>query len=229
MSEPDIVVSELVKEFDHGRIRALTGLNLKVDHGEFVAVTGPSGCGKSTLIHLLAALDEPTSGSIAVHGQLLPSRPQQLDHYRRHSVGLVFQLHNLLPNLTALQNVEIAMMGTGLARRAQRQRALQLLDEVGLAARTTSRPAELSGGERQRVAIARALANNPPLLLADEPTGSLDSEASDGVLAFLQSLRLERNMTILMVTHDPRAATIADRTVRLRDGRIDAEAVEVLT
>ncbi len=229
MSEPDIVVKQLVKEFDHGRIRALTGLDLEVAAGEFVAVTGPSGCGKSTLIHLLAALDEPTSGSIAVHGQLLPSAPRQLDHYRRHAVGLVFQLHNLLPNLTALQNVEIAMMGTGLTGRAERERGLQLLDEVGFAARTTSRPAELSGGERQRVAIARALANNPPLLLADEPTGSLDSEASAGVLTFLQSLRIERNMTILMVTHDPRAAAAADRTVRLRDGRIDIEAVEVLT
>ncbi|MGZ4723284.1 MAG: ABC transporter ATP-binding protein [Ilumatobacteraceae bacterium] len=228
MSEPDIVVNQLVKEFDHGRIRALTGLDLEVAAGEFVAVTGPSGCGKSTLIHLLAALDEPTSGSIAVHGQLLPSSPRQLDHYRRHAVGLVFQLHNLLPNLTALQNVEIAMMGTGMTRRAERERGLQLLDEVGLAGRTTSRPAEMSGGERQRVAIARALANNPPLLLADEPTGSLDSEASAGVLAFLQSLRIERNMTILMVTHDPRAAAAADRTVRLRDGRVLTEAVEAL-
>ncbi|MGZ6986801.1 MAG: ABC transporter ATP-binding protein [Ilumatobacteraceae bacterium] len=228
MSEPDIVVNQLVKEFDHGRIRALTGLDLEVAAGEFVAVTGPSGCGKSTLIHLLAALDEPTSGSIAVHGHLLPSSPRQLDHYRRHAVGLVFQLHNLLPNLTALQNVEIAMMGTGMTRRAERERGLQLLDEVGLAARTTSRPAEMSGGERQRVAIARALANNPPLLLADEPTGSLDSEASAGVLAFLQSLRIERNMTILMVTHDPRAAASADRTVRLRDGRVHTEAVEAL-
>ena len=229
MSEPDIVVKVLVKDFDHGRIHALTGLDMEVAQGEFVAVTGPSGCGKSTLIHLLAALDEPTHGTIAVHGQPLPSQPRQLDHYRRHAVGLVFQLHNLLPNLSALQNVGIAMIGTGVARRAQRKRAQQLLDEVGLSGRTTSRPAELSGGERQRVAIARALANNPPLLLADEPTGSLDSEASTGVLAFLQSLRIEHNMTILMVTHDPRAAAAADRTIRLRDGRIDTEAVEVLT
>ena len=228
MSEPDVVVAELVKEFDNGRIRALTGLNLQVERGEFVAVTGPSGCGKSTLVHLLAALDLPTSGSIAVHGQPLPSRPRRLDLYRRQAVGLVFQLHNLLPNLTALQNVEIAMMGTGLARRRQRERATQLLDEVGLAARATSRPAQLSGGERQRVAIARALANDPPLLLADEPTGSLDSASSIGVLAFLQTLRVERTMTIVMVTHDPRAATAADRTVRLRDGRIDVAAAEAL-
>ena len=228
MSEHDVVVNDLVKEFDHGRIRALTGLNLQVERGEFVAVTGPSGCGKSTLVHLLAALDQPTSGSIEVHGQPLPRRSRELDHYRRKAVGLVFQLHNLLPNLTALQNVEIAMMGTGSSRRRQRERAMQLLDDVGLAGRVTSRPARLSGGERQRVAIARALANDPPLLLADEPTGSLDSESSVGVLAFLQTLRMERNMTIVMVTHDPRAAAAADRTVRLRDGRIDVEAAEVL-
>ena len=132
---------ELVKDLEHGRIHALTGLDMEVDQGEFVAVTGPSGCGKSTLIHLLAALDEPTHGTICVHGQPLPSQPRQLDRYRRHAVGLVFQLHNLLPNLSALQNVEIAMMGTGVARRAQRKRAQQLLDEVGLSGRATSRPA----------------------------------------------------------------------------------------
>jgi putative ABC transport system ATP-binding protein len=229
MSELDIVVNQLVKEFDHGRIHALTGLDLEVVRGEFVAVTGPSGCGKSTLIHLLAALDEPTSGTITVHGEPLPHRPRQLDHYRRHAVGLVFQLHNLLPNITALQNVEIATVGTGLARRKQRERAMQLLDEVGLASRADSRPARLSGGERQRVAIARALANDPPLLLADEPTGSLDSESSADVLTFLQGIRTERNMTILMVTHDSRAAEAADRMVRLRDGRIDLTTVEVPT
>ena len=227
MSEPDIVVPELVKEIDNGRIRAHSGHDLEVEAGEFVAVTGPSGCGKSTLIHLVAALDQPTSGTIAVHGHPLPHGARLLDDYRRRSVGLVFQLHNLLPNLTALQNVEIAMMGTGVGRREQHERALGLLDEVGLADRVDSRPARLSGGERQRVAIARALANRPPLLLADEPTGSLDSESSTGVLAFLQTLRMERNMTILMVTHDPRAAAAADRTVRLRDGLLDATPVEV--
>jgi putative ABC transport system ATP-binding protein len=227
MSEPAVLVTELVKDFDGGRIHALTGLNLRIDAGEFVAVTGPSGCGKSTLVHLLAALEPPTSGQIMIHGHPLPTRPGELDHFRRHDVGLVFQLHNLLPNLTALQNVEIAMMGTGRAKSAQRSRAMALLDEVGLAERSSSRPARLSGGERQRVAIARALANEPPLLLADEPTGSLDSEAAATVLSFLQSLRRERNMTILMVTHDSRAAEVADRIVKLRDGRVESPLVEL--
>jgi putative ABC transport system ATP-binding protein len=227
MSEPDVIVSQLVKDFDHGRIHALAGLDLEVNRGEFVAVAGPSGCGKSTLIHLLAALEKPTSGTIRVHGKPLPQRPGELDHYRRSSVGLVFQLHNLLPHLTAQQNVEIAMMGTGMRRRAERQRAIELFDEVGLASRAGSRPTRLSGGERQRVAIARALANQPPLLLADEPTGSLDSESATNVLAFLQSLRREHEMTILMVTHDPIAANAADRVVRLRDGRIDTSTAEV--
>ena len=223
MSDVDIAVDQLVKHFDHGRIHALGGLDLEVKRGEFVAVAGPSGCGKSTLIHLLAALERPTSGTIRVRGQPLPDRPGGLDHYRRHIVGLVFQLHNLLPHLTAQQNVEIAMMGAGLRRRAQRRRAMDLLDEVGLATRATSRPTRLSGGERQRVAIARALANQPSLLLADEPTGSLDSESATAVLAFLQSVRHDHQMTILMVTHDPIAAAAADRVVRMRDGRLDVE------
>ena len=214
MSEPDVVVSDLVKEFDNGRIRALSGLDLEVEAGEFVAVTGPSGCGKSTLIHLVAALDHPTSGTIAVHGHPLPHGARLLDHYRRRSVGLVFQLHNLLPNLTALQNVEIAMMGTGsvgassasagieAARRGRAGRSRRQSSGAPLRRRTPT------SGDRP------GLANRPPLLLADEPTGSLDSESSTGVLAFLQTLRMERNMTILMVTHDPRAAAAADRTVR---------------
>ncbi len=226
MNEPDIVVTRLVKDFDRGRVRALAGLDLEVGQGEFVAVAGPSGCGKSTLIHLLAALDHATSGSIHVHGAALPKGQRDRDHYRRRAVGLVFQLHNLLTHLTAQQNIEIAMMGTGMGNREQRLRALELLDEVGLAPRANSRPPQLSGGERQRVAIARALANQPPLLLADEPTGSLDSESATSVLAFLQTLRNEHGTTILMVTHDPIAAAAADRTIRLRDGRIDTLPVE---
>jgi ABC-type lipoprotein export system ATPase subunit len=219
-NSPVIVVRGLVKEFDNGRVRALNGVDLTVAPGEFVAISGPSGCGKSTLMHLLAALDDPTSGSIIVNGASL-SDDRHLDRYRRDQVGLVFQLHNLLPNLTALQNVEVAMMGTKSSRHDQRQRAVATLGEVGLGERLTNRPPELSGGERQRVAIARALANQPQIILADEPTGSLDTESVDGVLDLLQRLRRDHGITIVMVTHDAHVAATADRVIRMRDGRVE--------
>ncbi len=217
---PVIIVRGLVKEFDNGRVRALNGVDLTVAPGEFVAISGPSGCGKSTLMHLLAALDSPTSGSVVVNGASLAD-DRHLDRYRREQIGLVFQLHNLLPNLTALQNVEVAMMGTKSSRRDQRQRAIATLREVGLGERLTNRPPELSGGERQRVAIARALANQPHIILADEPTGSLDTESVDGVLDLLQSLRRDHGITIVMVTHDTHVAATADRVIRMRDGRVE--------
>lgn len=219
-----IEIVDLVKEFDGGRIQALKGLDLSVERGEFVAVSGRSGCGKSTMLHLLAALDQPTSGEIWVDGIPLSQR-RHLDAYRRKEVGLVFQLHNLLPNLDALQNVAVAMMGTHVPRRDQRARALTLLADVGLDHRVGSRPAHLSGGERQRLAIARALANNPTILLADEPTGSLDTDSVQGVLDLLREIRRTSGTTILMVTHDPVVASAADRVVRIQDGRIQAPAV----
>jgi putative ABC transport system ATP-binding protein len=223
---PAIEVVDLVKEFDAGRIRALAGLSLSVEPGEFVAITGRSGCGKSTLLHLLAALDTPTSGSIVVNGRDLAD-VKHLNEYRRREVGLVFQLHNLLPHLTALQNVEVAMLGTGRNHREQRNRAAELLAEVGLADRVDSRPPQLSGGERQRVAIARALANNPAVMLADEPTGSLDTESVASVLDLLRLVQAEHHTTILMVTHDPILAAATDRVVRMRDGRLDDTHVTV--
>jgi putative ABC transport system ATP-binding protein len=217
-----IDVRDVVKEFDGGRIRALAGMSLRVEPGEFVAITGRSGCGKSTLLHLLAALDTPTSGSIRVNGRDLAD-VKHLNEYRRREVGLVFQLHNLLPHLTALQNVEVAMLGTGRSHREQRERATALLAEVGLADRVSNRPPQLSGGERQRVAIARALANNPAVMLADEPTGSLDTESVASVLELLRQVQAEHHTTIVMVTHDPVLAAAADRVVRMRDGRLDGE------
>jgi putative ABC transport system ATP-binding protein len=216
---PAIDMRHVTKAFDGGRVRALDDVTLQIAPQEWVALTGPSGSGKSTLLHLLAALDEPTSGDIFVHGQSLRAYGN-LDRYRSREVGLVFQLHNLLPNLSALQNVQIAMVGKGLGRRAGAERAHELLDSVGLVAREKVRPPALSGGERQRVAIARALANGPSILLADEPTGSLDAAAAESVMELFTLIRSQRKLTILLVTHDPRVAEHADRIVQLREGRV---------
>jgi putative ABC transport system ATP-binding protein len=218
---PAVEIDDVCKYFDGGIIKALNGLSLRVGRGESVAVTGPSGCGKSTMLHLIAALDRPTSGIIRVGGVDLASQ-KDLPGYRRRHIGLVFQLHNLLPQLSAVQNVEVAMFGTHLSLRQRRDRARTLLADVDLAGLETRPPTKLSGGERQRVAIARALANEPELLLADEPTGSLDEKSVDLVLDLFARLRAERpSMTMIIVTHDVRVAGTADRIIWLRDGRID--------
>ncbi|MGZ6826053.1 MAG: ABC transporter ATP-binding protein [Mycobacteriales bacterium] len=201
-------------------MRALDGVSLDVAAGEHVAVTGPSGCGKSTLLHLLASLDRPTSGSLRVAGEDL-GRLRDPARFRRTRVGLVFQLHNLIPHLTAQQNVEVAALGTSLGRRERTARAVELLDRVGLAHCRDRPPPTLSGGERQRVAIARALVNDPPVLLADEPTGNLDQASVRHVVALLARLREERpDLTLVVVTHDERLAAAADRVVELLDGRV---------
>lgn len=218
---PAIECLDVVKTYEDGRIRALNGMSLSVAPGEFVAVVGPSGCGKSTLLHLIAALDRPDGGEIRVAGHDL-AHERDLDHYRARHVGIVFQLHNLLPTLSAHENVQVPMFEGDMRAGERSERAHELLDLVGLAERARNRPAQLSGGERQRVAIARALANDPPLLLADEPTGSLDSEAGQSVLALLERLRKERSMTLVLVTHDMSVAERADRIIRMLDGRLDA-------
>lgn len=220
MSDSLIEVRQVEKNFDEGRIVALRGMDLSVEPGEFVAIVGPSGCGKSTLLHLIAALDAPDAGTIRVGDHNLESG-RDLSHYRARHIGMVFQLHNLLPSLTALENVEVPMFELGARRRERRERARRLLELVGLSEREENRPPELSGGERQRVAIARALANDPPILLADEPTGSLDSEAGASVLDLLEGLRRDRGLTVLLVTHDDEVAARADRVVRMLDGAVD--------
>jgi putative ABC transport system ATP-binding protein len=221
-SPPAIECVDVVKTYEDGRIRALNGMSLCVEPGEIVAVVGPSGCGKSTLLHLVAALDRPDGGEIRVAGHDL-AREERLDHYRARHVGLVFQLHNLLPTLSAVENVQVPMFELGIGARERRERARRLLEVVGLADRERSRPAVLSGGERQRVAVARALANDPQVLLADEPTGSLDSEAGRTVLDLLEQVRSERDTTIVVVTHDPGVAARADRIVSMLDGRVADE------
>jgi ABC-type lipoprotein export system ATPase subunit len=218
-SSPAIEAVDVRKAYDRGKVPALDGVTLTVPTGEYVALTGPSGCGKSTLLHLLAALDRPDSGSLRVHGVDLAA-VRDLNRYRREQVGLVFQLHNLLPHLSAAENVEIAMLGTGRDRRQQRERARELLAAVGLSGFEHRRPPELSGGERQRVAIARALANHPPILLADEPTGSLDTRSVETVLALFHQLHATEHVTIVLVTHDPTVAAAANQTIHLRDGHL---------
>jgi len=217
-SGAEVVVERAVKAFDGGRIRALDGVSFRIGAGEFVALTGPSGCGKSTLLNLIGLLDRPDSGSIAVGGELL-ARIQDAAEYRASTVGFVFQFHLLVPTLNALENVQVPMLGR--RPRAEREElARALLAEVGLSDRERSLPGTLSGGERQRVAIARALANQPRLLLADEPTGALDSTTGAQVLDLLKRLRDGYGMTVLMVTNDELAATAADRRLALRDGVI---------
>jgi putative ABC transport system ATP-binding protein len=216
----EVVVEDVRKSYEGGRVRALDGLSLEVPAGGFVAVTGPSGCGKSTLLNLVGALDRPDAGEIRVGGRRLDELDDE-DEYRAATVGFVFQFHDLVPVLSALENVQVPMLGRR-PRRERERRAHELLDEVGLGRRAHARPPALSGGERQRVALARALANEPPLLLADEPTGSLDSRSAEGVLALLRAARDEHGATVLLVTNDEAAAAAADRVVPLRDGRVDA-------
>ncbi len=202
-------------------VAALSDVEFTIARGEFAALVGPSGSGKSTLLNLLGGLDQPTAGEITVNGLALQkASAQELVRYRRERVGFVFQSFNLLPTFNAVENVESPMMLAEIPKPERRERALQLLETVGLAPRTLHRPNELSGGEKQRVAIARALANRPLLLLADEPTGNLDSKTGLAVLDLLCHLVKVQGLTLIMVTHDPEVAARADRILHLRDGRI---------
>jgi putative ABC transport system ATP-binding protein len=220
----EVVVEHVSRSFEDGRVAALVDISFRVDPGQFVAVTGPSGCGKSTLLNLIGALDRMDSGSIVVGGEHL-ERLADPARYRGTVVGFVFQFHNLIPTLTALENVQLPMLGHDLGRRARVERARALLEEVRLSQRSSAYPPTLSGGERQRVAVARALANEPQLLLADEPTGALDSATGEQIVQLLQEVRAERGTTVLLVTNDPEVAEAADRILRMRDGRVEGAAI----
>jgi len=217
-----IEMVDITKVYDTGKIKveALRGISFDVSEGEFVAVVGPSGSGKSTLLNLIGCLDTPTSGDYNLGGEAVAGLARdQLADVRNRRVGFVFQNFNLLPQLTALENVELPMLFGGLARRERRRRALERLDQVGLADRVEHRPTELSGGQMQRVAVARALAMDPDIILADEPTGNLDTGSGSDVLSLLSDL-WQQGRTLVVVTHDTSLARRANRVVELRDGQV---------
>jgi putative ABC transport system ATP-binding protein len=217
----------LARTFQVGetKVEALRGVNLEVSQGQFVALAGPSGSGKSTFLNLVGGLDRPTGGELWIDGiELGASKEKVLTEHRRQRVGFVFQSFNLLPRLTALENVALPLIFTGVAERERLARARELLVQVGLGDRIDHRPTQLSGGEQQRVAIARALVGRPAIVLADEPTGNLDSVTGREIMALLRELNRDQSVTLLLVTHDLEAAAFAGRVIRMRDGRIEDPA-----
>ena len=213
----------ITKIFDDGQVHALRGVDFRVTQGEFLSITGPSGCGKTTLLQMLGALDRPTKGTLLYRGRSIPDLNDQA-RYRALEIGFIFQSFNLLPTFTALENVQIPMFENRLPISQRKDRATDLLKLVGLSHRLGHFPAKLSGGERQRVAIARSLANNPSVLLADEPTGNLDSENADHILELIIRIQREQNMTLVLVTHDMSIARRASRTIQMKDGRIVSDS-----
>jgi putative ABC transport system ATP-binding protein len=212
-------MKNVYKSYENGNIKALNGIDLTIANGEFVSIIGPSGSGKSTLLNMLGALDIPDSGSINVAGHDLTTS-KKLNEFRAEKIGFIFQLHNLIPNISVVENIEIPMFTQKLSSKEMRANALKLLGDVGLEDKADIMPNKLSGGERQRVAIARALANNPSIILADEPTGSLDSKTSSKILKQLIDLHEDKNVTLIIVTHDMDVAKLADRVIEVLDGEI---------
>ncbi len=214
----------LTKEYDYGTVQALRGVDIRIAPGEFVAIVGQSGSGKSTLLQMLGALDHPTAGELRYRGAPL-SAHGDLASYRAHEIGFIFQAFHLLPTFTAIENVQIPMFETHRSTSERKQRAMELLKLVGLEDRLHHFPSKLSGGERQRVAIARSLANGASVLLADEPTGNLDSENATLVLDLIVRLRREQQFTLILVTHDMGIARQAGRVIEMKDGRVVADTL----
>jgi len=225
-AEPLIRVVDLHRDFAMGEqtVHALDGITAEVAMGEFLGIMGPSGSGKSTLLYLLGGLDRPTEGRIRVHGQELTALDEnELARYRQREVRFIFQSFHLVPTMTALQNVEFPMVFAGISPQERHERASALLAQVGLEDRATHKPTELSGGQQQRVAVARALVNDPTIILADEPTGNLDSRSGADVMTILQGLNRDRGITVILVTHDPRIARHTQRVLHLYDGQVVRE------
>src|SRR5262245_20630320 len=219
-----LLAEGLYKTYPDGEVHALNGVTVGIREAEYVAITGPSGCGKSTLLNLLGALDRPDAGGVYFRGEARSGR-RDLDRFRARQIGFVFQSFFLLPTLTARENVQVPMFeGPPRSVRERAKKADELLELVGMGPRARHRPTQLSVGERQRVALARALANDPVLLLADEPTGNLDSDNAEHVLDLLTAMQRDRRLALLVVTHSPEVAERADRVVRMKDGRVVSDS-----
>jgi len=224
----NIQAQKLTKIYGTGTnaVTALDHVNITIKEGEFVAIMGPSGCGKSTLLHLLGGLDKPTSGDVLIAGHnLVDLNDDRLTELRRRKIGFVFQFFNLIPVLNALENAALPITLDGIKQAEAQQKATEWLTRFGLADRLVNRPDQLSGGQQQRVAIARALVADPELILADEPTGNLDTRASDEIAGLLRDVSKKYNRTVVMVTHDPRIAAYADRIIFLKDGKVVDETL----
>ncbi|MEM1227340.1 MAG: ABC transporter ATP-binding protein [Planctomycetota bacterium] len=213
---------DLTKDYPDGNVRALDSVNFEIDSGQYVAIMGPSGSGKSTLLSLLGTLDLPTSGRVEFDGMSVSEIPD-LTELRRREIGFVFQSFYLLPTLNSLENIQVPMFGTNRTARQRVEKARELIEAVGMSERAGHLPSQLSVGQRQRIAIARSLANSPRLLLADEPTGNLDTQTAQGILQLFDQLHRERKMTLVTVTHSEEVASVAERVLRVRDGRIESD------
>lgn len=221
MSDNIVEIKDIKKFYDNGSTKALNGINLTIKEGEFVSIIGASGSGKSTLLNMIGALDTPDSGEIIVDGINLMETKEDLSLFRREKIGFVFQLHNLIPNLTAIENVQIPLLSKeNKTTKEENRKAESLLKSVGLEDRINQNPIKMSGGQRQRVAIARALINNPKIILADEPTGALDTKTSDKIMNLLKELHNKYKVTLIIVTHDPQVAQQSDRIITVQDGQI---------
>lgn len=228
MGDTTVEIKEATKEYvsEGNRFQALKGVSLRIRKGEFVSIVGPSGSGKSTLLHLLGCLDTPTSGEVFLDGVPISGMsPDELAEARNRKIGFVFQAFNLAPTLTVFKNVELPLMISEMEEGEREPIVRKCLSIVGLTSKINSKPSQLSGGERQRVAIARALANSPEMILADEPTGNLDSKSGKDVMDFLSDLWKDHGLTIVMVTHEPVVAAYSERTIHIRDGRIENETL----
>jgi putative ABC transport system ATP-binding protein len=221
-----IETEDLVKEYRQGEntLRVLDKVNIRIETGEFMAIMGPSGSGKSTLLNMLGALDRPTSGKVVIGGTDIANLDDnQLANLRNRELGFIFQQFNLIPRMNALDNVEVPLSISGMSRSKRRERAKDLLRQVGLESRIDHKPTQLSGGEQQRVAIARALATDPNIFLCDELTGNLDSKTGQEIIVFLREINKDRKKTFVLVTHDPNVAQSTDRLILIRDGKIEGE------